>query len=81
MSVYGERVAALEVEIKELKLDMSEYKHQTPETLKDISHKLDTLLALRNKGAGVFWFLSGIMALEFYWSMMVAQHPEDLCNG
>lgn len=46
----GERIAALETEVRLLK-----------ETVNDMDGKLDTLLALRNKGAGAFWLASTLI--------------------
>lgn len=42
-----ERIARMEVEVAQLKL-----------TANAIDEKLDELLALRNKGVGVFWLMS-----------------------
>lgn len=46
----AERVTALETEVSSLR-----------ETVEGMDKKLDDLLALRNKGAGVFWFVSTIL--------------------
>lgn len=46
----GERVAALEVEVSALKGEIQE-----------ISVKMDSLLELKNKGMGAFWFASAII--------------------
>lgn len=62
MSPYGERVAAMEVEVKELKAELVEHKELTTDNFKEVNRKLDELLALRNKGAGIFWFLGGVIA-------------------
>lgn len=62
MSPYGERVAAMEVEVKELKAELIEHKDLTAASFREVNRKLDTLIALRNKGAGIFWFISGIIA-------------------
>lgn len=45
----GERIMALEVEVKQLKEDVQ-----------SMNGKLDDLLALRNKGAGAFWLASAL---------------------
>lgn len=42
-----ERITALEVQVQGLRAECS-----------DMNSKLDDLLALRNKGAGVFWLVS-----------------------
>lgn len=44
-----ERITALEVQVRDIREDLS-----------GINDKLDTLLALRNKGAGVFWLISAL---------------------
>lgn len=44
-----ERLAILETRVGDLKED-----------IQSMNRKLDTLLALRNKGAGVFWLLSAV---------------------
>lgn len=53
-----ERLARMEVEVTELKRSFEEHKTETKATFTEINEKLDSLLALRNKGAGAFWFLS-----------------------
>jgi len=54
----GERLARMEVEVTELKDSFNEHKKDTNERFDRIEKKLDDLLALRNKGAGVFWLIS-----------------------
>lgn len=49
MPSHAERIASLETSFLEMKSE-----------LKTANEKLDELLALRNKGAGVFWFVSVI---------------------
>lgn len=44
-----ERLAVLETRVGDLK-----------ENIEGMNDKLDTLLALRNKGAGVFWLISAL---------------------
>ena len=46
-----ERIAQLEVKVDHLTDELSDANH----SLKNVSGKLDELLVLRNKGAGVFW--------------------------
>lgn len=46
-STQAERITALEVKVEQLRVDVA-----------SIDGKLDELLALRNKGAGVFWLAS-----------------------
>jgi hypothetical protein len=55
-----ERLARMEVEVTELRKSLDEHKDQTKKNFDAITEKLDTLLALRNKGAGVFWVLSTV---------------------
>lgn len=47
VSTQGERIMALEVRVGQLERKLDE-----------VNDKLDTLLALRNKGAGAFWLAS-----------------------
>lgn len=53
-----ERLTRMEVEVSELKKSFDEHKEETKENFKELNKKLDDVLALRNKGAGIFWFLS-----------------------
>ena len=50
MITQAERIRALEVEVRDLKTEI---------TL--MASKIDDLLALKNKGAGVFWLFSAIL--------------------
>lgn len=57
-----ERITAVEVRLKNLE-----------EKVDNIDRKLDDLISLRNKGAGVIWFLGpvGLLILEivhYFWS-------------
>lgn len=60
----GERIAALEVQVRLMK-----------ESQTEILEKLDDLLALRNKGVGAFWLISmlfgtgliGVISLILSW--------------
>lgn len=61
MSAYGERIASMEVEVRELKKAFNDHKADTNKRFEEISDKLDALLALRNKGAGVVWLVSGLV--------------------
>lgn len=60
-SAYGERIASMEVEVKQLKEDFQEFKVETKETLTTMDDKLDRLIGLRNKGAGILWLLSSLL--------------------
>lgn len=65
MSVYGERMVRVEVELNELKQSFQEHKSETAKKFTEVNDKLDTLLALRNKGAGVIWLMSGVVGTGF----------------
>ena len=56
----GERMARVEVEVITLKESLDEHKKETVKQFSDINTKLDDLLTLRNKGAGVFWLVSSL---------------------
>lgn len=67
ISVYGERIARMEVEVQELKEAFREHKEDMAKNFAEVKHqfteqnqKLAELLALRNKGAGVLWLIGGI---------------------
>lgn len=78
MSAYGERMARMEVEVQELKKAFHDHKDSTNKEFEEIKNKLDSLLALRNKGAGVVWLVSGLIGtgliggliqlFHFFWS-------------
>jgi hypothetical protein len=53
-SLYGERMARVETELKELKAAFNEHKIE-------VNSKLDELLALKYKGAGAFWLASALI--------------------
>lgn len=61
MTAYGERIASMEVEVRELKAAFHTHKEETNIAMKGLNDKLDELLALRNKGAGVVWLISGLI--------------------
>lgn len=74
MSIYGERMARVETEIKELRLKAEENKitndqqfhkvneqfTEVNEKFKEVNDKLDQILTLRDKGVGAFWLASVI---------------------
>lgn len=67
MTTNAERLVTVEVEVRELKKAFEEHKTQTKENfeetkseLSEVNRKLDDLLTLRNKGAGIFWLISGL---------------------
>lgn len=49
MTTQAERIAALEVRVETL-----------AEKVEAMNHKLDDLLAIKNKGVGVFWLSSAL---------------------
>lgn len=55
-NLQGERLARVEEQVNELR-----------DKVDKIDKKLDALLALRNKGAGILWLLSaaGVVVVEF----------------
>jgi hypothetical protein len=61
MTAYGERIVRVEVELQDLRKAFDEHKDQTNEKFTEINTKLDSLLALRNKGAGIFWLMSSLI--------------------
>jgi hypothetical protein len=61
MSEYGERMARVETEVTGLKEAFEAHKLDTNIRLTTMDKKLDDLLALRNKGAGVVWLVSGLI--------------------
>lgn len=61
MSIHSERLVSVEVEVRELKKAFDEHKLYTNEEFTTVNQKLDDLLELRNKGAGVFWLVSGLL--------------------
>jgi ferritin-like metal-binding protein YciE len=67
-AAQGERLARMEVEVQELKTSFDSHKEETKARFDRIESKLDDLLALRDKGLGVFWLMSilggtGIIAI------------------
>lgn len=87
MITQAERIARVEVEIKAVNDVLIEHKDETQKRFVEVNGqfnsvntKLDELLALRNKGAGVFWMVSSLMGVGlvggvaslFRW---IAGHP------
>lgn len=60
-SQQGERIARVEVELHETRKAFDDFKRSTNERLDRIDGKLDELLELRNKGAGMFLVVSAII--------------------
>lgn len=56
----GERIAALEVENRRLRSEVTELREEVRRANNDTNEKLDELLALRNKGYGVFWLATSL---------------------
>lgn len=61
MTTPGERIVRVETEVKSLKQSFEEHKLHTDSQFEELKEKLDDLLALRNKGVGVFWLASAIL--------------------
>ncbi len=57
----AERTGRVEVEVIALKESFDSHKRETAAEFSNINKKLDDLLALRNKGAGVFWLVSTLI--------------------
>jgi hypothetical protein len=60
-TTQNERLAVVETQVTELRKAFEEHKDHTNEEFDNVNKKLDDLLALRNKGAGVFWLVSGLL--------------------
>lgn len=56
LTTDAERLATLESEVRQIIRSQAELKRE----FKTIDEKLDDILALRNRGAGVFWFMSAL---------------------
>lgn len=63
MSTQAERMTRVEVEVLALKTSFDDHKKETEKQFSDINSKLDSLLALRNKGAGIVWLISSMMGV------------------
>jgi hypothetical protein len=61
MTTQGERLVRVETEVKALKESFEDHKGHTDRQFEELKEKLDDLLALRNKGVGVFWLASGLL--------------------
>lgn len=61
MTTQVERLTRMEVEVQALKESFDEHKQETKEKFNEINDKLDDLLTLRNKGAGVFWLITTLV--------------------
>lgn len=73
MTTQAERLVSVEVEVRELKKAFEEHKAETKDNFSEINNKLDDLLALRNKGAGVFWVASGLLGtgiITMFWQFV-----------
>ena len=57
----GERLAGVEVEVRELKKSFEDHKINTTHQFDELKDKLDELLTLRNKGIGAFWLASSLI--------------------
>jgi hypothetical protein len=54
-----ERLVSVEVEVKSLRKDFEEHKTNTANDFREVKDKLDELIVIRNKGAGVLWLIGG----------------------
>lgn len=54
----GERISSLEAQVANMRAEQLAAQIATSKTHQDMNSKLDELIALRNKGLGVFWLLS-----------------------
>lgn len=61
MGQQSERLAVVETEVRTVKEELHEHKIETRQQLEIVNKKLDDLLTLKNKGAGVFWLVSAIV--------------------
>ena len=61
MTSQVERLARVEQQVRALTENFNDHKKDTDERFDKIDKKLDDLLALRNKGAGVFWLISSLI--------------------
>ena len=71
MTVYGERIAVLEVEMKESRKEFKVFEEKTEVRFDSIESKLDEILVLKNKAVGVFILLSflastGVAAIVYF---------------
>lgn len=64
----------MEAEVNALKESFEEHKDKTEEKFDELSNKLDDLIALRNKGAGVFWFLSLVIGSAGMYGLFNIMH-------
>lgn len=55
-----ERIAALEVQVKNIQDSLEESTKDARERHNQMDSKLDSILTLKNKGAGAFWLASAI---------------------
>jgi hypothetical protein len=63
MTTPGERIVRVEVQVGELSKAFEEHKKYTHDEFEEVKKKLDEVIALRNKGAGIFWFIA-LFSLE-----------------
>lgn len=61
MTTQGERITAVEVQVKELKDQFLDHKNRTEKNFESVNEKLDELLTLRSKGVGAFWLASTVL--------------------
>ena len=74
IAINTERLARMEVEVTELKAAFKEHKDATEKRFDEINGKLDSLLALRNKGAGIIWLISGLVGTGIIGALLELIH-------
>ena len=57
MSTQAERLARVEEQVKALTDKVEDHRKDADERFDKIDQKLDELIAIRNKGAGLIWLL------------------------
>lgn len=67
MTSQAERLARVEEQVKALTDTVNRNQKEADERFNGIDEKLDALLALRNKGAGIIWLLGTGFIGGVYW--------------
>lgn len=73
MTTQAERLASVEVEVRELKREFDEHKQDTKDEFEKVNSKLDDLLAIKHKGMGAFWLASALVGtgiIGFFWQVI-----------
>lgn len=61
MTTPGERIVRVETELRLLKETVDKNITHVDEEFVELHKKMDDILALRNKGAGIFWLISCVV--------------------